>query len=139
MTVQCPTRSGIYIQVQVTNVTLTILVDSGLSVSILSEQEFSRHFQSVLLLPVPHVTLFDYCQHLLLRCRVSMAMYLVSLPHGQARSLVHQPWHTSSVHFSVPSLALFRGSPNKVADALSRQRQSFLRRKKSSRWLNQPA
>nr|XP_054924330.1 uncharacterized protein K02A2.6-like [Dermacentor andersoni] len=65
LTVQRSARSGIHIQLQVANVTLTFLVDSGSSVSILSEQEFSRYFQSVQLLPAPHVSLFDYSQRLI--------------------------------------------------------------------------
>lgn len=60
LTVQHSARRAIYIKVGVADVSLTFLVDSGSSVSILSEHAFRRHFESVLLLPAPHVTLLDF-------------------------------------------------------------------------------
>ncbi|XP_049274300.1 uncharacterized protein LOC119403484 [Rhipicephalus sanguineus] len=48
LTVERSARKGIHVEVLVSNVRLTLLVDSGSSVSILSEQAFRRHFQSSL-------------------------------------------------------------------------------------------
>lgn len=60
LVVQQPLASGIHIIIQVGQVAMKLLVDSGSSVSILSGKEFDQHFSGVPLLPVPRVTLLDY-------------------------------------------------------------------------------